>query len=100
MTHFKSGEWNVVCDICKFKFKSSKLKLNWRGQMVCEDDWEPRNIQDFIKVRAESGSPPWSRPRGEDVFINYCNIVNSQGIAGIGLSGCMVAGKIATGNLT
>lgn len=95
-TRFKSGEWNVVCDICKFKFKSNELKLNWRGQMVCKDDWEARNIQDFIKVRAESGSPPWSRPRGEDVFINVtyiCTPETNKALVGQGTVGCMVAGK-------
>lgn len=68
--------------------------------MVCEADWEMRNMQDFIRVRAERGSAPWVRPEGEDVFINSCNLFNSQGIAGIGVAGCMVAGKVAPGNLT
>mgnify|MGYP003659076595 CR=1 FL=1 len=95
------GNWNAICDSCGRKFKASQLLRRWDGLMVCKEDYEVRHPQNFLRVQKERISVPWVRPQPEvDTFVNYCNIFNSQGIAGIGLSGCMVSGKIATGQLT
>lgn len=99
-TTFKSGQYNVICDICGFKFKNVELKKDWRGLMVCKDDFELRNPQDFIRVKPERVAPPWVRPRPGDVFIEVCTIVTSQGVAGKGTAGCAVAGKQSNAQLT
>lgn len=67
---YKPGQWNALCDRCGFKFKSSELKKDWQGLMVCEKDFELRNPQDFIRVRPERVSVPWARSEGPDQFIN------------------------------
>lgn len=36
--------------------------------MVCEDDWEPRQPQDFVRGVADYQAPPWTRPEQGDVF--------------------------------
>ena len=59
------GQWNVFCDRCGRKFKSSELRKEWQGFMVCADCWEPRNQQDFIRSIPEKPAPPWSRPRND-----------------------------------
>ena len=38
---FVDGEWNVICDVCRNKVKSSSVKRQWDGLIVCENDWEP-----------------------------------------------------------
>lgn len=63
------GEWNAICDVCGFKFKSSELRKRWDGYMVCEDDYEQRHPQDLIRVPKERQAIPWARPVPEDVFV-------------------------------
>lgn len=94
MTYFASGQYNAICDRCGFKFKSSELRKDWQGLMVCDKDFEQRHPQDLIKIRAEKIIPDWVRPRPEDIFIHLfqCTLETSQGIAGVGVAGCMTAG--------
>lgn len=66
---YKAGQWNAICDRCGFKFKSSELKKDWQGLMVCEHDYELRNPQDFLRVRPEKISVDWARPESIDVFV-------------------------------
>ena len=63
------GEWNVICDQCGFKFKSSDIRKRWDGLMVCVDDWEPRHPLDFIKGREDDPSVPYARPDATDSTI-------------------------------
>ena len=56
------GDWNALCDVCGFKFKSCDLKKRWDGLYVCKEDWEPRHESDFYKAPKEDPSTPWQRP--------------------------------------
>lgn len=91
-TYYKKGCWNAICDVCGFEFKSDALRKNWRGLFVCKQDYEPRHPQDSLRVRAERGGVPWSRPEGADIFVPLCTLINKQAITGIGVAGCMVSG--------
>jgi hypothetical protein len=86
------GTWKVVCDVCGFQFHSGVIKKRWDGLMVCHKDYELDHPQKFIRVRAESGSPSFVRPEPEPIYINYCNLEESQAIAGLGIAGCARAG--------
>lgn len=59
---FVSGQWNAICDRCGFQYKSAELRAEWTGLRVCSLCFETRHPQDLIKVRAERGGVPWSRP--------------------------------------
>jgi hypothetical protein len=37
--------------------------------MVCDEDWETRHPQDFVRGVADVQAPPWTRPES-DVFIS------------------------------
>lgn len=93
MTKYISGQWNAVCDRCGFEFKSSQLKKDWQGFMVCSKDYEPRHPQDFIKTRAERPAPAWTRPEGEDEFLEVCYLWELSAYVGLGTAGCMRAGN-------
>jgi hypothetical protein len=67
--HYKSGDWNALCDVCGKKHKASTMKQRWDGFMVCPEDFETRQPLDFIKVRKEQISVPWVRSQTEDVFV-------------------------------
>lgn len=96
----KLGDWNAICDSCGRKFKASTMQKRWDGLFVCKEDWEVKHPQLSLRVQGDKQWVPIPRPEATDSFINYCNIINSQGIAGQGVAGCMVAGKVVTGHLT
>ena len=68
MDEYRHGQWNAICDRCGFKLKSSQLKKEWTNLRVCQECWEPRHPQDFVKGRADNQRVPWTRPEGEDRF--------------------------------
>lgn len=71
LNRYVHGDSNALCDMCGFKFKSSKLRYNWKGQRVCQNDWEPRHPQDFVRGVKDDQRAPDPRPEPEDVFIQY-----------------------------
>lgn len=95
-TWLKLGSWNTICDRCGFKFKAEELRKDWQGLMVCSEDYELRNPQDFIRVPPEHIVPPWTRPRPEDVFtdvVYICSIEGSAAVAGQAVAGCALVGS-------
>jgi hypothetical protein len=96
----KLGDYNAICDSCGRKFKASTMLKRWDGLFVCKEDYEVKHPQLSLRVHADKQVVPIPRPEPvTDLFIRECNIINSQGIAGIGISGCMVSGKTAPGTL-
>lgn len=65
---YVQGTWNVVCDVCGFKFKAFELRRRWDGMMVCPADYEERHPQEFIKPVKERSGVPWTR-KSDPVFI-------------------------------
>ena len=93
--YYIPGSWNVICDSCGKKIKASEAKQRWDGLIVCPDDFEMRQPQDFVKARADKISVPFTRPRSTDVFIGpFCTLKGLNGIAGLGVAGCSIAGYI------
>jgi hypothetical protein len=45
--------------------------------MVCREDWEPRQPQDFVRGVADQQAVPWSRPEPADRFIYLQTILKS-----------------------
>lgn len=60
-THWKKGDWNAICDVCGQQFKASELQKRWDGLMTCKEDWEVRHPLDFIRVKPDRQSVPWTR---------------------------------------
>lgn len=90
--YYKPGTWNVICMLCGRKFKSDQVKKRWDGLIVCENDYETRNILDFTRVMPEMGAVPWSAPENVvDEFVFFCYIDNRLGGADIYTAGCMEA---------
>lgn len=89
------GRWQALCDVCGFKFHSDKLRKRWDGLFVCDKDWEARNPQDFIKLRAERITPPWTRPEASDAFINICYMWDRSSYADLASADCAVVGNTA-----
>lgn len=64
------GDYNAICDVCKWKFKASDLRRRWDNLMVCEKDWEPRHPQDFIRAIPDMQALPWTRPETGNDFVS------------------------------
>ena len=102
------GTWAAICDVCGFRFPSDKLKERWDGLKVCADDYETRHPQDFIRLREEQISPPWTRPVAPDTFtsVEYNTPTGSYSdncsmsptsIAMACVAGCAIAGTPKSG---
>lgn len=89
--NLKWGDWNAICDCCGFKFKASELRERWDGLMVCPEDWESRHPQDFLRVRGDNPSVPWTRPESDDEFIQICYLWGISAYADLGEADCMQA---------
>lgn len=90
--YYTSGQWNLICDVCGKKIKSGKSRHRWDGFVVCEDDWEERHSQDFVRARQDKISVPFTRPRPVDVFVivNYGMYVDSGYVAEGYFEGLMI----------
>ena len=66
---YKSGDWNLICDVCGKKIKASESLHRWDGFIVCREDYETRHPQDFVRVHNDRISVPYSRPRPADRFL-------------------------------
>ena len=67
--HFKSGEWNLVCDRCSKKIKADESKLEWTGFIVCNDCYEQRHPQDFVKAKIDKIIVPYIRPPSDTYIV-------------------------------
>lgn len=59
------GDWNALCFECGRKFKASTMRRHWQGYYVCEQHWEPRQPQDFVRSVPDVQTPPWVQPMAD-----------------------------------
>lgn len=102
-TWWKNGEWNAICDVCGFRFKSSDLSFRWDGLMVCREDWETRHPQEMIRPVPDQNQLPWTRPQGTDQFIDVeattggCSVLGQLCQADFGSADCMIVDNVNGG---
>ncbi len=86
------GVYNMICDRCGFKCKSTQIKREWTGLYVCDssvnDCWEPRQPQDFVRGIPDRQSVPVPRPDMNNSQPQYWPYPCIAGIAIAGLSVC------------
>lgn len=63
------GDWLAICDSCGRKFYASELRRRWDGYMVCDDDFEERQPQDFVRAVPDHQRVAWTRSEPSDVFV-------------------------------
>ena len=68
-SRYDRGDWSVLCDVCGRKMKASDLRQRWDGLKTCQEDWEPRQPQDFVRGVADYQAPPWTRPEPQNQYI-------------------------------
>ncbi len=90
-----SGDWLAICDSCGRKYKASSLRLRWDGLMVCQQDFEMRQPQDFVHGVADQIAPPWTRPETSDQFATYCTFNGTSCYADWAVADCAIADFIS-----
>ena len=69
IARYDKGDWIALCDVCGRKYKASNLKKRWDGLMCCDDDWEIRQPQDFVRGIADTQIAPWLRSEPANSFV-------------------------------
>lgn len=104
--YYVSGDHNITCDVCSRKIKMSEAKLRWDGFLVCQEDFEMRHPQDFVRAKQDKISVRDTRPIPTLVYtnVNYidtgnntCTPSGSQAIPMEAIPGCMIPSKILSG---
>lgn len=94
---YTPGEHYALCDRCGFVFNQSHLKETWDGYLVCPEDWEPRQPQDFVRGREDNQAPQGNvNPEGADTYLTTTVFGTRTAIAGIAIAGIAVAGRSTT----
>jgi len=52
------------------RFFLSELRQDWRGFMVCKQDYEPRHPQDTVETKDDRITIENARPQVTDIFLN------------------------------
>jgi len=66
---YDKGNWKAICDVCGRLYKAGMLQKRWDGLMCCDDDWEIRQPQDFVKGQADHQIAPWLRDESTNNFL-------------------------------
>lgn len=67
--HYRPGDFLRVCDVCGSVYYASETRKRWDGLVVCDEDFETRNSQDFVRGVADRQRVPDPRPEAPDVFL-------------------------------
>lgn len=83
--YYKPGDWNAICDQCGRRFKASELRQRWDKLMVCDEDFEYRHPQDFVRAVPDQQPLPFTRPEPTDgeVSVSYISQVTDAAYAQI-----------------
>lgn len=73
------GGWNMVCQVCGFKYKNTEMKLRWDNVWCCPEDWEVRQPQDFVRGVKDQMAIPYSNPEPPNVFDSFPPIPTPTG---------------------
>ena len=100
-----SGSHWANCDFCDHQFRAEDLQETWDHFWVCDEDYEKRHEQDFLRVRPEviTVQDP-IRPSNTDNVIDSAQTIggttttaatwaNVQAVTGSAEVGLAIAGK-------
>lgn len=87
---YDKGDWKALCDVCGREYKASQLQKRWDGLMCCQQDWEIRQPQDFVRGVADTQIAPWTRPEPSDNYTAVC--YSNSAVAGVAQASCSLTG--------
>lgn len=69
------GDHKVICDRTGFEKMRSQCRYEWNGLLVAEDEWEPRQPQDFVRGVPDGMPVEDVRPDSKPEFVGLCGKV-------------------------
>lgn len=89
---FRPGDYWMSCDRCGIDYRQSQMKKEWNGLIVCDECWEPRHPQDFVRASKDQIATPagFTRPEVGENLIEACSPPSAR--AGEAVAGCAIAG--------
>lgn len=88
---YRAGDHWVYCQRCASVERSSKVRKEWTGLIVCQECWEPRHEQDFVRARPENTSAKGLvNPEPTDTYIVLCR---RNAAVGEAVAGCAAVGS-------
>lgn len=84
--YYRDGDWNFYCDLCGCKEKASRGMKTWDGFYVCKWHKVTRNEQDFVRGVRDDPSPPWTRPKPMESYVQTSYEVGSRLLNGAPLN--------------
>jgi hypothetical protein len=91
------GDHNAACFECGRKRKASELLRHWQGYLVCEEHWEPRHPQDFVRGVPDTQAPAWTQPPGEDSLVAVCTLEGRSAVIDLAIVDCSIIDYVPTG---
>jgi hypothetical protein len=94
------GTYNVYCMSCNRKYKAYEIRKRWDGLYVCDEDWEPRHPQDFVRgIQEKSNILPFSFDVDGAINVSpatpqFPPLYYTQAISGIGIAGMAISGNV------
>ena len=67
--YYLEGAWNLRCQECYKKIKSTDAYFRWDNLWVCSTCWEIRNPQDFVRGIPDNSSIPFSTGNPPPIYI-------------------------------
>lgn len=93
--YLELGDHNAVCFECGRKFKASTMIRHWRGYYVCQQHWEPRQPQDFVRNVPPESLPAFVQPMPFlDQMADFCTPNGVSAVPGAMQPGCIVPGYL------
>lgn len=88
------GGWNMVCQVCGFKYKNTEMKLRWDNVWCCPEDWELRQPQDFVRGVKDQMAIPYSNPEPPPQFDSFPPLPVPTGEIVVGTPTLYVNGQV------
>lgn len=92
--YYLPGGWNMVCQVCGFKYKNVEMKLRWDNVWCCPEDYELRQPQDFVRGVADQMAIPYSNPSPPPQFDPFPPIPTPTGNIAVGTPAIYVNGSL------
>jgi len=89
---YHPGDWKAACYQCGRQFLASTMRKHWQGYWVCQDHWEERHPQDYVRPVPDNQTVPWTQPQ-TDTLIYVCDINGRSAWPGRAIPGCMMPGN-------
>lgn len=72
------GDPWAICDLCGKKIRKSETRINWKNQVVCENDYERKHPQLDLEIPNEENiAVENARPRPPDYEVEAGTITRT-----------------------